>query len=443
MLGRVYTPPALAARLVREALGPLAGAPRVCDPACGDGALLVEARRVLVERGIPARDAERCLFGVDADAEAVARARRALPGAEVVHGDALAMDWGARRFDAVVGNPPWASFSGRHAEELPEPMRRTLARYASFRGWPSLHGPFLELAAKLSRGRVAFLLPSQVLDLDGYGAVRAIVRAHCRVEGILDCGERGFEGVTQPCCALFLVRKEGGSGGGSAPFLVTAGDLARFSGFRRPPPESFKDIGVHTGNCAGKLLRARGHPIREGRDVQPFRVRRARRHFDPEARVGPGDYFRSATLARYREVPIVLRQTASRPIAALHGDPAYFRNSVLACMGLPGLPHEVVVAWLNSSAVAHYHVAAVREASQLSFPQVKVKHLRDLPLPRAEDAPSGLFKLAREVAREGRAAAEPELDAQVSAWFGLDAATHAQLRAAAVVPPARGALAGA
>lgn len=442
MLGRVYTPPALAARLVRRALEALPGAPRICDPACGEGAFLVEAKRALVERGLSPLDAERCLFGVDVDAEAVTRARRALPGAEIACADALAMDWGARRFDAVVGNPPWASFSGRHAEDLTEPMRRTLSRYESFRGWPSLHGPFLELAVRLSRGRVAFLLPSQVLDLDGYGAVRAIVRAHCRVEGILDCGERGFEGVTQPCCALFLVRKEGGSGGGAAPFLVTAEDLVRFADFRRPPPDAFRDIGVHTGNCAEKVLRTRGYPIREGRDVQPYRLLRARKHFDPAARTGPGDYFRAAALARYREVPILLRQTAARPIAALHAEPGLFRNSVLACMGLPGLPHEVAVAWLNSSAVAHYHVAAVREASQIAFPQVKLKHLRDLPLPRAEDAPAGLFRLAREVAREGRECVEPDLDALVSAWFGLDEATHQRLRAAALAPPSR-ALAGA
>jgi len=66
---------------------------------------------------------------------------------------------------------------------------------------------------------------AQVLDLEGYGAARAIVRARCRVEGILDCGERGFSGVTQPCCALFLVRKEGGCGGGASPFLVTAEEV--------------------------------------------------------------------------------------------------------------------------------------------------------------------------------------------------------------------------
>jgi SAM-dependent methyltransferase len=442
MLGRVYTPAPLAARVVARALAPLPAAPRICDPACGDGAFLVAARRFLVERGMPIADAERCLFGVDLDEEAVARARRALPNAEIVRADALAMDWGEHHFDVVLGNPPWASFSGREAEALPEALQRTLRRYESFRGWPSIHGPFLELAVRLSRGRVAMLLPSQVLDLEGYGAVRALVRSHCRVEGVLDCGERGFKGVTQPCCALFLVRIEGGSGGGAAPFLVPAESLARFADFRRPPADAFADIGVHTGNCAEKVLRTRGYPIREGRDVQPYRVTRPRKHFDPKAHVGPGDYFRAQSLARYRGVPILLRQTASRPIAAIHQDPGYFRNSVLACMGIPGLPLGAVVSWLNSSAVAHYHAGTVREASQLSFPQVKLKHLRDLPLPRVEDAPAGLFKLAREVAREGRLALEPELDALVSAWFGLDAATHQDLRAAAVAAPGR-ALAGA
>ncbi len=430
----MYTPAPLAARLVRRALEPLPGAPRICDPACGEGAFLVEARRFLVERGMERREAERCLFGVDVDPAAVARARRELPGAEIVHGDALAMDWGRRRFDAVLGNPPWASFSGRHAEDLPASLRRTLSRYESLRGWPSLHGPFLELAVTLSHGRVALLLPAQVLDLDGYGAVRAIVRAHCRVEGVLDCGERGFDGVTQPCCALFLVRNEGGCGGGASPFLVTAEEAVKFADFRRPPPDAFGDIGVHTGNCAAKILRTRGYPIREGRDVHPYRLARPRKHFDPGASLVAGDYFRASPIARFREVPIVLRQTASRPIAALHAEPLYFRNSVLACMGLPGLPHEVAVAWLNSSAVGHYHVAAVREASQISFPQVKLKHLRDLPLPRAEDAPPGLFRLAREVARESRFSLEPDLDALVSAWFGLDAATHARMRADLATP---------
>ena len=104
----------------------------------------------------------------------------------------------------------------------------------------------------------------------------------------------------------------------------------------RPPPESFADIGVHTGNCAKKLLRPGGIPIREGKDIVAFELRAPRRTFHPDTPKEEGEYFRASPLARYRGVPIVIRQTADRPIAALHTEPTYFRNSVLACHGIPG-----------------------------------------------------------------------------------------------------------
>src|SRR6478609_1045026 len=72
--------------MVRLALAPLADRDvlslRVCDPAIGEGAFLVEIVRVLAERlgGHDARKrvAERCIFGVDVDPRAVAVARAAV-----------------------------------------------------------------------------------------------------------------------------------------------------------------------------------------------------------------------------------------------------------------------------------------------------------------------------------------------------------------------------
>ena len=402
--GSFYTPVALADEVVRRALAPLTArssrpALRICDPACGDGAFLAAARRVLA-------DAE--LVGVDTDAEALGRASRRVPGATLHRADALAMDWGEERFDAVIGNPPWISYSGRHAQPLPAARRRFLAdRYETFSGWPSLHGPFLELSVRLARHRVGLLLPAQVCDLDGYRAVRAFVRSRCSVEPPLDCGEQSFSGVTQPACAVFL-EVDGGSTRGDAPFLLLGPD--RFANFARPPASAFGDIGVHTGNCARKVLRAGGVPIREGRDVTPFELRAPRLSCHPDTPKEPGDYFRAGPLERYRAVPIVLRQTADRPIAALHTEPTYFRNSVLACFGIEGWPHEVTVSWLNSSVIADYHRTRVREAGQAAFPQLKLKHLRDLPMPHPETAPRGLAALV--VARDAA------LDQVVADWFG-------------------------
>ncbi len=413
--GQVYTPAPLAARVVRRTLAPLAGRRdlRILDPACGDGVFLREACRYVDPR---------CVVGMDIDAAALARARRALPGADLRVGDALRHDW-KERFDVVLGNPPWVSWSGRHARPLAARDRRYYAaRFETFRGWPCLHGLFLELAVRLARARIGLLLPGQVCDLDGYGAVRAFVRRHCRVDAVLDCGEESFAGVTQPCCALFL--EAGPSDGGAAPFWTRgAADpdlLARLAALPKPPPGAFADIGVHTGNCAGKLLRPGGSPIREGRDIHAFRLDPPRKTLVPDPPRAPGDYFRIGERERFLAVPIVLRQTASRPVAALHRDPAYFRNSVLACHGIPNVDPALVVAWLNSSAVGWYHRARVREAGQRAFPQLKLKHLRDLPTPRWEEATSALIRAAHEV--------DPRLDEMVSAWFGLDAATHARIK---------------
>jgi hypothetical protein len=92
----------------------------------------------------------------------------------------------------------------------------------------------------------------------------------------------------------------------------------------------------------------------------------------------------------------------------------------------------LVVAWLNSSVVGWYHRARVREASQRVFPQLKLKHLRDLPAPCWEEAPPELSRLARAVGR--RPEQVGRLDELVSAWFGLDAPTHVRISAPA--PPA-------
>ncbi|MHC5051135.1 MAG: Eco57I restriction-modification methylase domain-containing protein, partial [Planctomycetota bacterium] len=418
---KVYTPAPLAAEVVRRTLAPLAGRAglRILDPACGDGVFLREACRHVDPR---------CIVGMDIDAAAVARARRELPGADLRVGDALRHDW-RERFDAVIGNPPWVSWSGRHARPLAERDRRYYtARFETFAGWPSLHGLFLELAVRLARGRVGLLLPGQVCELAGYGPVRAFVRRHCRVAAVLDCGEESFAGVTQPCCALFL--EAGGSEGGSAPFWgqrdVDHELLGHLAAFPKPPRAAFGDIGVHTGNCARKLLRPGGLPIREGRDVHPFRLDPPRKTLVDDPARAKGDYFRIGAHARFLAVPIVLRQTAERPVAALHEKPAYFRNSVLACHGIPGVDPALVVAWLNSSVVGWYHRTRVRESGQRVFPQLKVRHLRDLPAPRWETAPPELTRLAGAIAPSGPVA---RLDAMMSAWFGLDAATHARIRA--------------
>lgn len=233
---------------------------RICDPAVGGGAFLVECAAALArmqrERGVPADRARRSavehLYGVDRSELALATTEVALwlwvaeprfdfaelrarlfvgdalsgpafvepEGAEAVRAPEGAFDWRAafpevaeRGFDLVIGNPPWVAFAGRSAQALaPEWRAYFRARFRSFAGFPTLHGLFVERAASLCpRGRIALLLPSPLADLDGYRAVREVLTETHRVrEPLLELGQDAFEGVVQPSFVLLADGFEAG-----------------------------------------------------------------------------------------------------------------------------------------------------------------------------------------------------------------------------------------
>ena len=237
-LGVVYTPPAVTAPMVRLALEPLVRersaadllALRVCDPAIGEGAFLVEVVSVLAEhlvaawkreaetakrapraaaagelamsvtppasrdaweREARARVAATCIAGVDIDRRAVeaARAATGAPASALRVGDALSLDWDAAfpevfargGFDAVVANPPYI-----RQERLGD--KRALARFASYDGVADLYVYFVELAHELLRpdGRYCLIVPNKWLTT-AYGApLRAFLAARTSIDGVAD-----------------------------------------------------------------------------------------------------------------------------------------------------------------------------------------------------------------------------------------------------------------
>ena len=113
-LGAFYTPVDVAERLVGIALDGVAGAPLVCDPACGDGVFLLAAGEALAARGIPKADIARdLLWGIDVDrcrGACAAIADRGLgcrPATTWSSADGLNDVGWPGRFDVVVGNPPF------------------------------------------------------------------------------------------------------------------------------------------------------------------------------------------------------------------------------------------------------------------------------------------------------------------------------------------------
>ncbi len=417
LLGRVFTPAPVARRLARRTLAGLDGELHVLDPACGEGALLAAAREEAGERV--------ALEGWDKDARTLARARAALPDARLVRRDALASR-SRGRFDAVLANPPWVSFSGReHVAIPPAEKARLRERFESFAGWPSLQGPFLERALDLVRpgGRVGFVLPRQVLELERYAPLRRVVAAKARVLEVEDLGESVFEGVCEPAATVVLEAGEGAPGASwRAPLPLArwaARTLERLARFPRFPRELVSDPGVHTGNAARVVLsekKRRGFvPCREGKDVHPFSLGAPRIFVARSPELEPPLYARVAAASRYAQVDILVRQTADRPIAARHEPRAHFRNSALAVTGGP-FALELLLALLNSRLFALAHRAGQADARQRAFPQVKVGAIAALPfVPRA---PGTLVALVR--LRERGAPVEAALERAVCRLFGID-----------------------
>jgi len=199
--GVVYTPRDVCEPMVRLALAPLLGkgdllSLRICDPAIGEGAFLIEIVRVLAEalaaRGIaPAKArqlvAQHCLFGVDIDPRAVATARAVVEdfvGARVPAlrehlrvGDALAIDW-PHEFDALVGNPPYVR------QELLA-NKAALRKYESFDGVADLYVYFIELAQRIAR-RYCLIVPNKWMTAAYGRPLRDLLARTGGVSGIVD-----------------------------------------------------------------------------------------------------------------------------------------------------------------------------------------------------------------------------------------------------------------
>jgi SAM-dependent methyltransferase len=203
--GVVYTPPALVALLVQNALGrdPKPGL-WVLDPACGQGALL---------SGVDTADGGHQLCGVDLDSQALAAARRCLgPGALLKRSDALSLDWakafpGAERqggFDVVIGNPPYV-----RQEFLGEQKRYLAEAFTSFHGAADLYVYFLELGLRCLRpgGRLAFLVPNKWLSVGYAAGIRRLLAREACLERVVDFGHAPlFRGTDAFPCVVVLRR---------------------------------------------------------------------------------------------------------------------------------------------------------------------------------------------------------------------------------------------
>jgi hypothetical protein len=487
--GAYYTPPALVAQVVQSAWTALQSTRsavvmskpptpwRVCDPSCGAGAFLLEAGRRLVGQypGLSASSVlARSLHGYDTDELALATAELSIwwlcADAATRPSD---LGVGLRCLDAtdsapttasvapptqeppcsgdfalVLGNPPWVAFAGRSAQPLTAQRRqRWRQQFLAFRGYPSLHGLFVELSARLApEGVLALLLPSSVADLAGYGPTRsALTRSHLPLQPLVEFGQDAFAEVTQPCFALVAVpavcRQETPAPWTLAERTSAAGSICTPSPpdgllpWMHAPPlpaQCFRELGFQSNRVVTESMlkrcsldqspepAGRWIALLEGRDVRAFRQQPPSLFLDASESSLRAAGVRLHSASSYAAVDFVVRQTAKLPIAAAHQGFA-FRNSLLAGYAHQDLDRDLLVGLLNSALFRGLHLVSHRDARQAAFPQVKVAHLRGLPHPPEGPAQRERVRLlCSAAAAEGQTASlQHALDVAVFELYGV------------------------
>ncbi len=229
--GGYYTQKPIAKFLSRWAI--VSPKSEVLEPSCGDGAILEAILETLVEGGCSKKRAVKLVYGVELDAEerakAIDRVRQAgfpLEDAQVHRGDffayakenvsrhgllALCHEVG-RRFDAIVGNPPFVRYQHFPEDQRAvafELMRRTGLNPSKLTNtWV----PFIVASSFLLKdtGRLAMVIPAELLQVNYSAELRKFLSDFYKRITLITFKRLVFEGIQQE--VVLLLAERGGEG---------------------------------------------------------------------------------------------------------------------------------------------------------------------------------------------------------------------------------------
>ncbi|HVH81467.1 MAG TPA: N-6 DNA methylase [Stellaceae bacterium] len=187
--GAYYTPDAVTASLCRWVVR--SDEDVLLDPACGDGRFIARHLNSV---------------GVDQDPVAVREARQRAPHAHVYNADFFT--WVAtddRRFDCVVGNPPFIRYQRFAGEARRRALSLCAERGVKLSGLTSAWAPFLVAAASCLKrgGRAAFVVPAEIGHAPYAAPVLEYFLDNFAVVQVIAIREKLFPELSEDCWLLY------------------------------------------------------------------------------------------------------------------------------------------------------------------------------------------------------------------------------------------------
>ena len=242
--GGYYTPLRLTRFLVEWAIQ--SATAQVLEPSCGDGAFLVPIiQRLLTLNAIPGSIANQ-ITAVEVDENEAAKAGKnvgsLLNGSkniQVSHSDFFGFyetKLNGRRFDAVVGNPPFIRYQNFHESHREAAFRLMKSAGLHPNRLTNAWVPFVVAGTNLlsEHGRLAMVVPAELLQVNYAAELRQFLSDRFEKLTVFTFRHLVFEGIQQEV-VLLCGERDGGKPTGIRTIEIT--DLDELTRFEHTPFE--------------------------------------------------------------------------------------------------------------------------------------------------------------------------------------------------------------